>query len=263
METTKLDLSRRNFMLALAAVSQSGELLARGPQPAHHFENPLLEIALVGSGDCLWTYRIKKSGREYRIGPPAFNVDGQRLTAALTSIERKQEPLHLNNGTTEYVYRGTVSEHPDLSLEMVFRVADDNPIVRFRYALQSKKPHTLTKTAGNDDLVYLEMSLTGLPELKEIRFSNFVELSHSYSVDEVSLQARDLDDGIDVMGPMMVGSDGLHSMLVAYEHGSQVPDAFLGFELNPDRTVTLHAVKGNYVAGQVIDPDHRYETAMA
>ena len=64
METTKLDLSRRNFMLALAAVSQSGELLARGPQPAHHFENPLLEIALVGSGDCLWTYRIKKSGRE-------------------------------------------------------------------------------------------------------------------------------------------------------------------------------------------------------
>jgi len=261
METTKIDVSRRNFILLLAALSQSRDLFGRDyPISALRFENQLLQASVVGTRDCLWSYRARKSGREYRIGPPVFNVDGKRLTATLASLERSREPSRLENGTTEYVYRGTLADHPELSLEMLFRMADDNPIIRFRYALESKKQHTITKPLGRDDLLYLEVSLKGLPQSKEIRFSNFVELSHSYSIEEVSLEACDFEKGLQVMGPMIVGSDGLHSMLVAYEHGSQVPDAFLRFELNPDRTLTLHAVKGNYLTGQVIDEDHRYET---
>jgi alpha-galactosidase len=261
METTKLDVSRRDFILLAAALSQSKDLAGQEHAPsALQFGNPLVQATVVGSKDCLWSYRARKSGREFRVGPPVFNVDGQRLTATLSGIERSHQPLRLDNGTTEYAYRGTFAGHADLSLEMVFRVAEDNPIIRFRYALESKKPHTLTKPTGSDDLVYLEMSLAGLPQSKEIRFSNFVELSHSYMLEEVSLEGRDFEDQLDVMGPMIVASDGAHSMLMAYEHGSPAPDAFLRFELNRERTVKLHAVKGNYVAGQAIDPDHRYET---
>lgn len=262
METPKMDVSRRNFILLLAALSQSRDLLGQVyPKSALQFENQWLKATLVGRRDCLWSYRAGKSGREYRIGPPVFNINDKRLSATLASLERSREPSRLDNGTIEYVYRGTFADDPELSLEMMFRVADDNPIIRFRYALESKTQHTITKPLGRDDLVYMNLSLNGLPQLEEIRFSNFVELSHSYSLEEVSLEEGDFEEELDVMGPMIVGSDGLHSMLVAYEHGSQVPDAFLRFELNPDRTLSLHAVKGNYVTGQVIDRDRRYETA--
>jgi alpha-galactosidase len=249
-------------MILLSALPQSKHLLGQDhPQSTLQFENPWLQATLVGSRDCLWSYRAGKPGHEYRIGPPVFNVDGKRLTASLAGMKRSREPSRLENGTTEYVYRGTFADRPELSLEMLFRVADDNPIIRFRYALESSQQHTLTKPSGSDDLVYLEVSLKGFPKSKEIRFSNFVELMHSYSLEEVSLAAADFEKGLQVMGPIIVGSDGLHSMIVAYEHGSQVPDAFLGFELKPDRTMTLHAVKGNYLRGQVIDDGHRYETA--
>jgi len=49
-------------------------------------------------------------------------------------------------------------------------------------------------------------------------------------------------------------------MLVAYEHGSQVPDAFIQYKLHPDYGATLQAVKGNYLAGQVLDAKRPYQT---
>ena len=33
------------------------------------------------------------------------------------------------------------------------------------------------------------------------------------------------------MGPILIGSDGRRTLLLAYEHGSQAPDAFLRFDL--------------------------------
>jgi alpha-galactosidase len=260
MKPTISDLSRRHFIFQLTALSQSRELLAAGDETRSPlgFENAWLRASLVGSKDCLWSYRAGKSGREYRIAPPVFNVDGQRLTAALTGIERARQPTRLNNGTTEYAYRGTFAGHPEMLLEMLFRVADDNPIIRFRYVLETKESHTLTKPSGSDDLIYLGVSLQRLPQMKEVRLSNFLELSHSYELEEVAAEPGDLEK--EAMGPIFVGSDGLHSMLVAYEHGSQFPDAFLRFELHPDHGLTLHAVKSNYLTGRVIDKDHRYET---
>jgi len=255
------DLSRRNFMLAAAALTQSRRLSSgAAPGSPVQFGNELLTGTLVGTRNCLWSYRLRKSGREFRVGPPVFNLDGHRLAPTLTRIEQAGEPLRLNNGSTEYFYRGTFAAHPDLTLAMQFRLADDSPIIRFRYALESQGRHTLTKPQSVDDLVYLTISLSSLPQLREIRLSNFVELWHSYSAEEVSLTARDYEKGLEEMGPIMVGSDGLHTVLVAYEHGSQYPDAFLHFGLKSDRTLTLSSVKGNYFAGQVVDRDHPYET---
>jgi alpha-galactosidase len=62
------------------------------------------------------------------------------------------------------------------------------------------------------------------------------------------------------MGPILAASDGRHSFLVAYEHGSETPFAFLRYQLGPDRGIQLTAVKGNYFPGQTIDVDHSYST---
>ena len=51
------------------------------------------------------------------------------------------------------------------------------------------------------------------------------------------------------MGPLVAGTDGKESFLLAYEHGSQYPDAFLHFSLSPERKICLRAVKGNYLTG--------------
>jgi alpha-galactosidase len=62
------------------------------------------------------------------------------------------------------------------------------------------------------------------------------------------------------MGPILAASDGRRSVLIAYEHGSQVPDAFLQFRLAPDHMVRLAAAKANYLTGQTLGPGHDYET---
>ena len=62
------------------------------------------------------------------------------------------------------------------------------------------------------------------------------------------------------MGPILVGTSDTHALLLAYEHGSQVPDAFLRFQFAPDRSVSLQAVKGNYYDQQTVDAAHPYRT---
>jgi hypothetical protein len=42
---------------------------------------------------------------------------------------------------------------------------------------------------------------------------------------------------------MLVGSDSAYTMLIAYEHGSQAPDAFVRFELESSRQVAVKAVR--------------------
>jgi alpha-galactosidase len=62
------------------------------------------------------------------------------------------------------------------------------------------------------------------------------------------------------MGPALIATSANASTLLAYEHGSEVADAFLHFKLSPSRKVTLRAVKGNYLNGQIIDGEHPYAT---
>ena len=176
------DLSRRDFIAQVTALSQAGKLPdGEIPPSVPHFETPLIQVVIPGTKDCLWSYRLNQSRWEYRNTPPEFNLDGQKLIAALSIIKEIREPRKLENETTEYVYRGNFTGHPGLSLEIQFRAADDNPIVRFRYVLRSETPRKLTKASGGDDLTYLGVSLATVPQLTEVRLSNFVELWHSYS----------------------------------------------------------------------------------
>lgn len=233
---------------------------AAAPRAPVQFENRVMRITIAGGADALWRYQVKGSGRVYSLLPPVFEVDGVERRAALSRVRALGAPARLQNGATEYRFEGEFAADPSLSLEMVFRAAADNPVVRFSYILKSKTPHTLTKSTGGDRLVYLGASLQTLPQATEVRISEFVELAHSYSLTERLLDPADFESGHTVMGPILVGSDGRHSFLLAYEHGSQYPDAFLEFDLKGNRSVNLRAVKGNYLTGQRVDSQHPYRT---
>jgi len=166
----------------------------------------------------------------------------------------------LSNGVTEYTVDGALSAVPDITLRIFFRIAEDNPVVKFRFELSSESAHKMTKTNGHDQISYFNVSFNGLTDCKEIRFSEFNEMVHSFCLSERNLESKHFSESLRVMGPMMTGSDGLNSLLIAYEHGSQVPDNFLEFALLPDKSVTLKAVKGNYYNGYTIDGLNPYQT---
>lgn len=189
---------------------------------------------------------------------PVIQLDHRDLELVPRVLEPSVEPRRLSNDTTQYEYAGAVAD--DLTLRLRIRIADDNPVVRFQYVLESQKPRHLTKTAGRDRLRHLGLDLSGTTRQTEVRFSEFKEAVHSFTLSEVPLTAGQFENELAVMGPMLVAADGRHAILVAYEHGSQVPDAFLHFALGRDHRVELRAVKGNYWAGRVIGPDQPFET---
>lgn len=213
--------------------------------------NSLLDIEFVGRPDCLWRCTVKDSGRSFDFSPPVFEVDGAPRAAA--ALARVGEPARLGNGVTEYGLAGPFVDAPELSLEMILRVADDNPVVRIRYVLHGPRDCHLTRTTGRDALTYLGASFAQLPQCQEARLAEFNEMVHSYCPAETEVAPRQFDNGLTLMGPILTGTDGDHSLLLAYEHGSQAPDAFLHFALGAGRSVTLRAVKGNYCDGQPAD----------
>ena len=210
----------------------------------------------IGSGE--WTYRAA-TGQTLVLRPPLFNIDGRRLTASVGSFTAG--PVRsLSNGTREEIFTGVVTGDPTLRLGITFRWAEDNPMIRFRYTLTGTVPHRLTKPAGTDDLQYFSLSLANYGRFKEVRLSDFDEKYHATRLEEVPLEGKDFDDSARLMGPMLEAGDGQSTFILAYEHGSQFPDRFLEFLLNPDKSVALQAVKGNYLDGQPLDKDHPYET---
>src|SRR5689334_1313545 len=94
--------NRREFMLQLAALSQADKLVSSAtPATLSHFENSYLASVIEGSHECLWKYRVKSSGWEYCIAPPVFNIDGERVEAALSGVKQIDERRIPENGVVE------------------------------------------------------------------------------------------------------------------------------------------------------------------
>ena len=223
-------------------------------------QNSQVWISLACGRGCLWEYGASPSGIAYRFAAPTFSIDGKAVQAEVSRFVPVGAPRALDNGVTEYLFEGALTQDPALQLRVQFQINPGTPVIRFRYELKGGQPRTLTTPGGANSLVYLSTSLQRLPEAEEVSLSNFVQLTHSYTLSEQKIADRYFADGGAVMGPILAATDSHRSFLLAYEHGSQTPDAFLHYELSPDRSVRLAAVKGNYVAGQRIDPDHRYQT---
>ena len=223
-------------------------------------DNGMLKISAINNNENLWEYTLLKSGKSFTFQAPEFEIDGKLITAITDSFRLENDPVTLKNGVKEYSVLGNLKEIPDMSLRAHFQVSDNNPMVRFRYELLSNSNHQLTKSNGHDRLKYLSVSLKGLPAVKEIRLSEFNEMVHSFCLSERAIEEKHFTDSIRLMGPLMAATDGTTSMIIGYEHGSQAPDHFLEFGLQPDHTMTLEAVKGNYYNGYVINKNHHYQT---
>lgn len=217
-------------------------------------------IEVEGKESCLWRYRSSCSGTDLMVAAPVFEIDGQPAPAVLKTDKIVQSTRNLPNNVTEHTYAGPFAKSPDLTLELVFRVAPGNPVLRFRYRLKCEGHRALTKKAGQDNLSYFSLSLKSLPACKEVRFGEFDDYIHSFRLTENDVPQRQFDYEVPAMGPMLVANDGKTVMLTAYEHGSQAPDAFIEFHLSEGRGVSLRATKGNYCNGQPLDPEHSFET---
>lgn len=221
--------------------------------------NEYFEILFREDSDILWEYNVKGSSISYEINAPSFEVDGKVLQAKLENINLSHK-TKLSNGSIQYSYEGKLVDDPDLYLEMIFRIAADNPVVRFQYRLSGDSRKLLTKLSGEDNLSYLGINLAEMNRVKEVQFSQFREDVHSFTLNENDLEDRSFTNELSVMGPMLVAANENYSSLIAYEHGSQVPDAYLHFNLARDKKVKLEAVKGNYYSGQPVGEDNSFET---
>lgn len=222
-------------------------------------ENALVVVTLAGK-PMHWSYQVRNGGERMVIQAPVFEVDGKAVSMAVRHWTRKTSPVRLRNGATEYRFSGTVAADSSLHLNLVFRMAPDNPVVRFQYVLCTSKPHRLTKTNQRDSLTYVSTSLAQLPRLKEVRFSEFNEKFHATHRTEYALDERAFDDRLSVMGPMLVMANDRTQFLLAYEHGSQFPDRFLEFDFRTNRSVGLRAVRANYLTNQPLTPAQPYQT---
>lgn len=223
-------------------------------------ENRIICVEFLENSKTLLNYCLKSSKKVFAFEGPVFEVDGFLHEALLTDIHFIEAPLLFKNGCKEYKLVGSFLSIPEMSLQINLRISEDNPIIRFNYILHSQTVHNLTKVNSKDELTYFSTSYADFSEITEVKFSDFNETVHSFCLSELTVKPESFDNNFELFGPMVVGSNNTHTLLIAYEHGSQVPDAFINFKLTSNRKVSMKAVKGNYYGGFELEKDNTYES---
>ncbi len=216
-------------------------------------ETSIFDISWKPRSVSSWNYTIKPEGKTIEIKFPVFEIDGKRTSGLLCNLNQEKEPVTLRNGSTEYVYEGAFQTDTTIRLQVKFRVAGDNPVLRFSYTLKASGRQRLTKTAGTDNLSCLSYSMDGFTEVKEISLSVFNEMIHSCHLEETPVHEADFAGSGSVVGPILLGENGQTTFLCAYEHDAMYPNNFLEYRFTPEKEVELKAVKGNYYNGQPVD----------
>ncbi|HEX9185795.1 MAG TPA: alpha-galactosidase [Vicinamibacteria bacterium] len=252
---------RSSLPTALGLALQASMLVAPGAAASPPvLVTQALRIELTGTEEALWSFVPRSGAPAQAFAPPVFPIDGRPVKAVLGALAAVGEPAMLPNGVFEHTFRGTLRDDPSLGLEVRFRLGEMSPILRFAYRLTSTRPRAFSRSDGEDGLVYFSTSLAGLPRAREVRLSEFVELLHSYTLSEREVPESHFEAGLGVMGPILAATDEKRTLLLAYEHGSPAPDAFVRFDLAPGRRVTLRAVKGQTFPGLVVAPDRPFDT---
>ncbi|MGV8136719.1 MAG: alpha-galactosidase [Mangrovibacterium sp.] len=216
-------------------------------------ETSLFKVSWETSSVGSWKYTVKAAGKTVEIKLPVFEIDGNPMTALLNDLKSVNEPAVLRNGVTEYIYEGAFQADTTIRLQVKFRVAADNPVIRFCYLLKASGKQKLTKNAGYENLSYLSYSMKAFSERKEISLSVFNEMIHSCHLRETPVYESDFAGSGSVAGPILLGNDRQITFLCAYEHDSMYPNNFLEYRFHQDQQVQLKAVKGNYYNGQPVD----------
>jgi len=218
------------------------------------------QIEVINSDDCLWKYKASQKSEEIAITPPVFEIDGQKMTAVLENIETKSTKIEDSRDITAYIVQGKLKADTSLLLKIMFQITDKSPFVRFKYELASTSKHELTKSKGADNLNYLSFTVPENSKAIELRLSDYSHKNHCYVPRLLDIKESQFSNNDAVMGPVMIVNDEQSSFLIAYEHGSQYPNAFLNYEFSSQRRVSLKAVKGNYLDKQIISADNPFES---
>ena len=216
----------------------------------YSINTPAYELT-VGSDEALLAY--SRGGGRRVIKGPVFEVDGEYLAPDFASFDLVSEE-RLTDTITQYRFDGAYAARPELTLSLILRVAQGSPVVKFKYLLRGNGTCRLTKSEG-ERLEYCSIQMQEKETLTEVRFSEFNEMLHSFCLNEVPVRESAFAQSMALMGPLVAGTDGGESFLLAYEHGSQYPDAFVQFSLSPEKKIALQAVKGNYLRGTRLTGD--------
>lgn len=206
-------------------------------------------IEIVGSASVLWRYS-QPGGAVIDVAPATIEID-DRVVVLTGALSAGAEAV-LSNGALETTFEGQVTDEDDLRLRFVVRSAVDNAVVRFRYTLVADGDRRLTKSTGVDTVRLAAVTLPAR-EAVEVRLSDYNSLVHSYVPTEVPLSERDFGAAQLVMGPIITWPADHGQALLAYEHGSQYPDAYLSYRLataaGAAGTADLVGIKGTYLNG--------------
>ncbi|WNR42981.1 hypothetical protein [Paenibacillus roseipurpureus] len=212
-----------------------------------------IKVNVNGLAEDFWSYEMADGGGRLTFHAPVLEIDGRSTRVELEQMALVGESVELRNGTRETVVEGTLRSDSYIRMKLVFRIAPDNPVVRFRYRWSSRSDRRLTKASGCDTLSYGRINLNSGLTAKEVRLSDYNELAHSYVPTEVKAGASAFLSEQLLMGPILAwGTEEGISALLAYEHGSQYPDIYTGFRLHKDGSAEVTAVKGNYYRGQTL-----------
>lgn len=240
-----------------------------------NLDHPLLQIDFPCRPYALWRYRRAGSGLIHALAAPVFEVNGEPLLALPEHLQPLSAPRLLPNGCEEHTFGGAVMGKPRLSLHLILRLAPDSPVARFHYRLLSEGNERLTKTEGRDRLRYAGLSYAPMNQVTEIVLGEFHEMTHAYRLLERDIPTGAFQAGLTAIGPILAGTNGDESLLLAYEHGSTAPNTYLAYSLTEQprmdsnaigdappagKWAELTAVKGNYAHRQALDPAHPYET---
>lgn len=185
------------------------------------------------------------------LSAPAFTLDGTRVSCGLSSVTVESSETK-SHGVTETRYAGALTDVPGATLRVVVQQRPGSVFARLCYELSSTKPCRVSAGAGAQP-EYLSASFTEDARVVAVRLSEFEESVHSYHLTENPVRDDAFVCGPDEMGPILtVECEGITTLL-AYEHGSTAPDAFLAFRFaakeGGQRFVTLDALKGNVPDG--------------
>ena len=203
----------------------------------------------IGAEDGLIAY-CRGNFRQALLGP-VFEVDGADLPPVFSGLSFVSQEK-CSDAVTEYCFDGVYAARPELTLRVLLRVAEPSPVIKFKYLLHGSGH--LTKTTG-ERMEYCALQLREEDALTEVRFSEFNDMLHSFCMNEVPVKPSQFAARMNIMGPLVAATDGNDSFLLAYEHGSQYPEAFVHFALSPEKKMALRAVKGNYIHGTDLSGD--------
>ncbi len=215
-------------------------------------QRPPVSIEVRCDAKSLWELQIADAGA-YRFAPAVIPFASGPVSTAISDLHQSTDE---ENG--EFVVSGRLQGSPDLTLRIVFRLTPGSPIVRFRYQLEASNPQAHL-AFGNGPLEYFSLSAADFTRGREVQLANFQGLTHSYNLSETDLSAEELAARSSILGPILALSDNQHSLVLAYEHGSTVPDAYLRYTVR-DQRVHLFASKGNVYPGQLVDSAHPWQS---